>query len=286
MKNWQLIRTAHQLARLGTISATAKELGIHRATVLRHIDSLEADLGIKLFQRNPRGYIATEAGTELMRVVSTTDDQFSQIFNKLKQTSAPLSGDFVVTSLAPLVSIMMPILKAFQSAHPSIQLRYIISEDLFRLEYGEAHVAVRTGSKPDSPDNVVLPFVTNNLTFVAHKDYLRKFGTPVAPKALTGHRIVSMNELKPKVPIHKWLLNNIRDEDIVFRSNDSQALLQAILNSIGIGIMFDHETDQYPELVKLFQPIKEWEVQHWLVTHGDLHRSNKVQAFLKVVRTL
>ena len=49
--------------------------------------------------------------------------------------------------------------------------------------------------------------------------------------------------------------------------------------------MFQHEAKQYSQLVELFPPPKDWEVQHWLVTHRDLHRSTKVQAFIEVVRS-
>ena len=63
MENWDEIRTAFQVARLGTVSGAAEVLGVHHATVIRHIDALEQRLGVKLFQRHARGYTATEAGS-------------------------------------------------------------------------------------------------------------------------------------------------------------------------------------------------------------------------------
>ncbi|MEO1636831.1 MAG: LysR family transcriptional regulator, partial [Cyanobacteria bacterium J06631_9] len=62
MDNWNEIRTAYQVARLGTISAAAETLGVHRSTVIRHIDALEAQLGEKVFLRHSRGYTPTEVG--------------------------------------------------------------------------------------------------------------------------------------------------------------------------------------------------------------------------------
>ena len=44
MDNWDEIRTAFQVARLGTVSGAAEALGVHHATVIRHIDALEARL--------------------------------------------------------------------------------------------------------------------------------------------------------------------------------------------------------------------------------------------------
>lgn len=77
--HWDEIRTAFYVARAGTVSGAAEELGVHHATVIRHIDSLESLLGVKLFQRHARGYTATEAGKDLFRVAQTTEDQFSQM---------------------------------------------------------------------------------------------------------------------------------------------------------------------------------------------------------------
>ena len=55
MDNWDEVKTALHVARVGTVSGAAEVLGVHHATVIRHIDALEERLGVKLFQRHPRG---------------------------------------------------------------------------------------------------------------------------------------------------------------------------------------------------------------------------------------
>ncbi|MHA1549670.1 MAG: helix-turn-helix domain-containing protein, partial [Alphaproteobacteria bacterium] len=59
MDNWDEIRTAWMVARHGSLSAAASALGVHHATVLRHVNALEARLGVRLFQRHSRGYTPT-----------------------------------------------------------------------------------------------------------------------------------------------------------------------------------------------------------------------------------
>jgi DNA-binding transcriptional LysR family regulator len=46
MDKWAELRTAYQVAKLGTVSAAATALGFHRATVNRHIDVLEKRLAL------------------------------------------------------------------------------------------------------------------------------------------------------------------------------------------------------------------------------------------------
>ena len=99
MDNWDEIKTAYQVARLGTVSGAAEVLGVHHATVIRHIDALEGRLGVKLFQRHARGYTSTEAGDDLFRVAQATDDQFSQLVGRIKGRGTDVSGELVVTSL-------------------------------------------------------------------------------------------------------------------------------------------------------------------------------------------
>jgi DNA-binding transcriptional LysR family regulator len=151
MENWDEVRTAYQVARMGTVSGAAEVLGVHHATVIRHIDAIEARLGVKLFQRHARGYTPTEAGQDLLRVAQTTDDQFSQLAGRLKGQGDEVTGELVVTSLSSMSHLLVPVLTEFQKMHPGLIIRYLTGERLFRLEYGEAHVALRAGVRPPIP---------------------------------------------------------------------------------------------------------------------------------------
>jgi DNA-binding transcriptional LysR family regulator len=68
-------------------------------------------------------------------------------------------------------------------------VRLISDTRLFRLEYGEAHVAIRAGKLPDQPDNVVQPFFTQTLRLVASAAYVEKHG-PLTDETLARHRFV------------------------------------------------------------------------------------------------
>jgi len=114
MDNWDEIRTAYHVARAGTVSGAAAEMGVHHATVIRHIDALEARLGTKLFQRHARGYTPTEAGLDLLQVARATDEQFAQLANRIKGQGETVSGELVVTSLTSFSPFLAPVLTRFQ----------------------------------------------------------------------------------------------------------------------------------------------------------------------------
>ncbi len=91
-ENWDEIRTAFQVARVRTVSGAAEVLGVHHATVIRHIDALEARLSAKLFQRHPRGYTPTEAGRYLLAVGQATEDQFAQLSARIAGAGESLAS--------------------------------------------------------------------------------------------------------------------------------------------------------------------------------------------------
>lgn len=284
MDNWDEIKTAYQVARMGTVSGAAEVLGVHHATVIRHIDALEGRLAVKLFQRHARGYTPTEAGDDLFRVAQATDDQFGQLVGRIKGRGTEVSGELVVTSLVTMARYLAPVLTEFQQEHPDVIVRYLTGDRLFRLEYGEAHVAIRAGNAPDQPDNVVQPFVRLTVGLYATKDYIARYGHPDMAGDTSGHRFVSHDAADSRAPFHKWLRAQVAEENITFRSTDPLALEQAVISGAGIGFVTMLEARANPDLVEIMEPSEDWSAPLWLVTHVDLHRTNKVQAFLTFLK--
>jgi DNA-binding transcriptional LysR family regulator len=284
MDNWDEIRTAYHVARAGTVSGAADALGVHHATVIRHVDALESRLGVKLFQRHARGYTPTEAGQDLLRVAQTTDDQFAQLASRIRGRGNDVSGELVVTSLAMFAPLLAPVLTDFQRAHRHVILRYLTGTRLFRLEYGEAHVAVRAGPPPQEPDNVVQPFFHQRAGLYAARAYAEAHGLPENLDTLGGHRFVGPDSPEPRAPTERWLRQTVPAEQIVFRSPDPRAQEDAVLAGAGIGFLAPWTAAAHPDLVEVAPPREEWGAPIWLVTHVDLHRSSKVQALLKALK--
>jgi DNA-binding transcriptional LysR family regulator len=284
MDNWDEIRTAYQVARMGTVSGAAEVLGVHHATVIRHVDAIEARLGVKLFQRHARGYTPTEAGSDLLRVAQATDDQFNQLAGRLKGQGDDVSGDLVVTSLASLSRLLVPELTAFRQGHPDLVVRFLTGERLFRLEYGEAHVAIRAGAAPDQPDNVVQPFVPMRMGLYASRSYADRFGVPDGTADFASHSFVGHDDEKSRAPFDRWMRSNVPAERIVFRGTDNRTTEAAVLAGAGIGFLPVSEAAGREDVVEVIPPQDDWSAPLWLVTHVDLHRTTKVQSFLSFLK--
>ena len=282
--DWDEVRTAFQVARLGTVSGAAQALGVHHATVIRHIDSLEGKLGTKLFQRHARGYTPTEAGQDLLKVAQSTDDQLAQLANRIKGRGNEVTGELIITSLAVLAPLLSPALAGFREAHPELTIKFLTDERLFRLEYGEAHVAVRAGNPPDQPDNVVQKFYNQGFALYASKDYVARHGRPESLEEPGHHVFIGSAEETPRAPFFAWMKKHIPPENVGYQVNQVTAARPAVLAGLGIGFATTWSERDEDNIEMIFPPRPEWNSQLWLVTHVDLHRTAKVQTFVSFLK--
>ncbi len=283
-ENWDEIRTAYQVARMGTVSGAAEVLGVHHATVIRHVDALETRLGTKLFQRHPRGYTPTEAGQQLLAVGQATEDQFAQLAARIAGAGEEMRGELIITSLPALAALVMPAMAELMRAHPALVLRYITDPRVFRLEYGEAHVAIRAGARPTEPDNVVSQLGVNRTALYAAPDYIERHGRPKGAQDLAGHRFVGPDSRENRAPFFRWLAGQVPPEAMVFMANEMASQQAAIEAGLGLGFLPVLQGRAIPRLVEVVAPMPDWDSPFWLVTHVDLHRTPKVQAALKALR--
>ena len=84
------------------------------------------------------------------------------------------------------------------------------------------------------------------------------------------------------VTISDWA--KVPPEAIVFRSSDVHSQRNAILAGAGIGFVAVTQARDHPALRQVMVPRGEWAAPLWLVTHMDLHRTTKVQAFLRFLK--
>lgn len=280
MENWDEIRTAFQVARLGTVSGAAEVLGVHHATVIRHIDALEKRLGVKLFQRHARGYTPTESGRDLLAVAQTTEEQFAHLVSRIKGQGETVSGELVVTSIAGIPDLLTPVIVAFQEKFPDVRVRFLTDMRVFRLDYGEAHVAIRAGNGPEEPDNVVQPLTRMKASLYASRSYVERHGHPASEAEFPGHRFVCTDAEVTRAPFHRWLRATVHPDQIAYAATEPAALEQAVRQGAGIGFMMSFRAAEDPDLIEILPARPEWESPLRIVTHVDLHRTRKVQAFL------
>jgi DNA-binding transcriptional LysR family regulator len=281
MNKWTELRTAYEVAKLGTVSKAAEALGLHRATVNRHIDVLEEEFGTRIFIRNARGYTLNEFGEDVLRVGQKTEELLKDLAGRIRGADAGFEGEIKLTILPTFAEMLMKPVCAFRHEFPHCRVSISASEDLARLEFGEAHIAIRAGSKPDYPDYIVQPFRSIQLNLYAHKSYILQHGMPKNTHEMAEHVFVVPMDERQVLPFAKWRAEHIKEEQIAVKSHDSHVGMDAVRSGLGIGFMSDFHAQNNPDFQEVPLANGGWTVNQWLVTHVDLHRTGKVQAMLR-----
>nr|WP_111298995.1 LysR family transcriptional regulator [Paracoccus saliphilus] len=277
VESWDDIRVAMTVARTGTVSGAAATLGVHHATVIRRIDALETSLKARLFQRHTRGYALTEAGRALLNAATAADERFSQMAAQIAGAGDRIEGDLIITSLPELSDLVMPRLVRLMKRHPGLRLTYLTDVRLFRLDAGEAHVAIRAGAQPTEADYVVREMGCAQHVLYAAPGYVERHGPVDDPR---GHRFALPGPEGRGAPFMQWLQDRITPENIALISNEPIAREAVIRAGLAVGPLPIGRAEGLVSALSM----PEWDSQLWLVTHVDLHRTPKVQAALSALR--
>lgn len=282
--DWNDIHVAYQVALHGTLTAAAEALGVHHSTVLRRVNALEETLDTRLFHRHARGYVPTDAGLLLTQVAENTQSDFDRLVGQLQGVDTQLTGTLLITTVNSVMEGIVPMLAEFQTLYPQIKLEYAAESRVYRLEYGEAHVSIRPGTKPTHPDYVVQHLSRQAATLYASQGYLDRYGRMKDLSDTANHRFITTFDAFPYIPSMNWLETQVRAEQIYYRCNDFVGFLPAVKAGLGIAAINCWSASHDQTLKAVLEPPKEWQSDFWLVTHRDMHRTSKVQALTQFLK--
>jgi LysR family glycine cleavage system transcriptional activator len=131
-------------ARHVSFTRAAEELCVTQGAVSHQVKALEAELGIKLFNRDRQGLIITEAGRDYLAVVRDAFDRIAMESERLVQRQG--SGMLTVSTSPDFAAKwLVHRLGRFVEAHPAIDLR--ISATMHHVDFAreDVDIAVRHG---------------------------------------------------------------------------------------------------------------------------------------------
>jgi len=143
-KHFDTLRLFVEAAQHGSLTEAALALNMTKGAVSYQIKTLEADLGIRVFNRTPRGVTLTAEG---QRLVTMARPHFRAIEEELAAFREPRQQTLTVGMSSYFASRWLsPRLMTFMQAHPQIQLRIQPMTQLFDLDRQGVDLAIRWGN--------------------------------------------------------------------------------------------------------------------------------------------
>lgn len=284
MKRWDELLTALYVHELGTVSAAAEALNVHRATIIRHIDMLEEELGLQLFLRHAQGYTATRAGVETLGAVKQAERIFERVSRRLRGELVDDAPPELILSVLPAVSpLVLPGVGAFLESREGARVSVDSSIELLQLEFGEADVAVRGGPEPLGSGLKSELLLTAKMRLYATDAYLLLHGRPRVADDLQEHIVVGPTS-DAAGPIATVAGRLIPSRSMRLQVGTADMALAAATASIGIAFLPDFIGDQHAELEVIELPETLQPEKFWLLTHRESQVNGYAEELAESIR--
>jgi LysR family glycine cleavage system transcriptional activator len=178
------LRAFEASARHLNFRIAAEELSVTQGAVAQHIRGLEADLGVKLFERLPRGLALTDEGRAYMPNIRRAFDLISEATLLLRPEPARLTIS-VTPSFA--TKWLIPKLPDFVTDNPLVDLRIMASESLSSFQADGVDIAVRQGRPPFGAGLIVDLLFPQQLVAVCSPALLPAGAGEIAPAEIQHH---------------------------------------------------------------------------------------------------
>jgi len=279
--NWDDLKILLALSRAGSTRKAAGLLGVSNTTVMRRLESLEAQVGGRLFDRTPDGFTATPLADQLLPVAREVEETLIEAERQVSGKDSELSGRIKLSLPAVPLTHVAEAVAGFAIKYPSIELDITVSDDPVDLARREADIAVRGIPKHKRPpkDIVGIKLGRISLGYYVHRDLLSE--------ASRGHRELTCIRASGRA----LSLGDLPDPDSL--GLKSRHLIDGITprtvaatNKLGVAALPCFLAMQYPELMLLpGVPSAHWG-HTWLLHHKDLRQSARIRALFKHLSAL
>ena len=285
MMDWDKLRIFHAVADAGSLTHAGEVLHLSQSAVSRQIRALEESLNTTLFHRHARGLILTEQGELLFDATQAMVKRLDAAAARIRDSEDEVFGELRVTTTTGFGTLWLaPRLTALYAKYPSLKIDLMLEERVLDLPMREADVAIRM-KEPSQADLIRKRLMNIRMRLYASPAYLEKSGVPERPRDLSQHRLISQHPGTPQVAAGASLVQDLMRFDLpsTLTVNNYFGVLQAVLNHLGIGVLPDYLTDDFPDLVHVLPEVESGDVPVFLAYPEELRHSKRVSAFREFV---
>lgn len=280
--DWDSIRHVLALADTGSVRAAGARLGVSHSTVARRVQALEAQLGVRLFDRSRDGYALTEAGADMVVVARRIACDMAELERGLVGRDARLTGSVRLTCTDGAVAqLVLAALRPLCDANPGLELSLSTDARLYDLSKREADLAIRAhGVGQQPPGHLVgqklVPVVLGSYVGARHRDRLDPaLGGPDARwLGYSDHKMQLLLRSKTSYP----------DLPIWGAFSSMAAVVAAALEGLGAAQLPVYVGDHTPGLVRTAVPDLLHMGDMWLLWHPDLRENARLRAVRTCLR--
>lgn len=234
------LRVFDAAAALGSFTLAAEALSITPGAVSRQIKALEAELGVRLFDRFNRAVRLTDPGVRLAEGVADALGRLEAVVERARPRS---DGPLVVSVLHSMaVKWLVPRLHRYQDRYPGAEILVSAADRTVDLAREQVDIAIRYGTGP-YPGLDALPLIRNVMFPVCSPALLERRPPPWSAADLAQAQLLHDSHLRPDEPDWPGWLARAGEAGIDARRgprfSNTYLSLEAAMS--GQGVVLAHE---------------------------------------------
>ena len=222
----------------GSLTAAAERLGLAKSMVSKHMQLLEAEVGVGLLLRSTRKLSLTESGRAFYEASRQLLQQAEQAVEQARDGRVVPQGTLRVA--APIdygVMVVAPVLSALRLRYPALKVELICGDSLIDLIAEGIDVTVRLGKLADSGHLSTRVGGMARL-LVASPAFVARHGMPDHPTALETLPAIALTVLRQPTAFTledgAGRQHDVRMRNVVFSTNTAPACRAAALAGDGV----------------------------------------------------
>lgn len=231
------------VARHLNFARAAAELEVTPTAMSKTIKGLEAQLGVRLFNRTTRSVGLTEHGAQLRGSLVPALDAIKRSVQQIGETAHLPKGLLRLnTSYVAFASLIQPFQAKFLERFPEVTLEVTTDDRLVDIVAGGFDAGIRQGHAVER-DMVAVPLGAPQRTAViASPRYLERRGTPQQPKDLLEHDCIRQRFAGPG-RYFDWRFKS-RDKPVVIGVrgqavySEMRCVVEAARQGLGLGYVY------------------------------------------------
>lgn len=183
-----------RVAEAGSMTRAAAQLHLTPAAVSAALKRVEADLGVRVFERTTRALSPTAEGEVVLAGCRDVLSRWARALDEVRGEARAIEGTVHVSApVDTTYQVLAPALVALSDAHPCLRVVVHSSDALHRLHREDLDMAIRYGPLPDS-GLFARKLAQAPHILVAAPHYLARHGHPQHPADLAAHRCITLQQ--------------------------------------------------------------------------------------------
>jgi DNA-binding transcriptional LysR family regulator len=281
------------IARRASFRAAALELGMSTTALSNAVGKLEADLGVRLFNRTTRSVSLTDAGRLFIEQVGPALKDIHSAMETARSQQATLSGTLRINAFAMAArEILSPLVMEFLRRYPKVHVDLVTEGRLVDIVAEGFDLGVRGADLVPSDMIAVSLGRPQRYAVVGAPGYVETHGKPQVPPDLLHHPCIRVR--LPNGSLYRWEFEKDGQTAQINVSGpitlDEASLARtAVLEGFGLGFFMERDVRADIEAGRLVRVLEDWTPAFGglcLYYPGRRNPSAALKAFIGLAREL